>query len=133
MAVDGSACRGLRHHGFITRGLPSGWKVRAAVTYGYRFGENLERSTVTDDTPSYAPGTPLWVDHTSPDVQAAVSFYSDLFGWQAQDMGEEAGHYTMFSSNGKVVAATTPPMSPGNPRPGRRTSAPPTSKKLPGV
>ena len=70
---------------------------------------------MTDGTPSYAPGTPLWVDHTSPDVQAAVSFYSDLFGWQAQDMGEEAGHYTMFSSNGKVVAATTPPMSPGNP------------------
>ena len=70
---------------------------------------------MTDATSSYAPGTPLWVDHTSPDVQSAVSFYSDLFGWQAQDMGEEAGHYTMFSSNGKVVAATTPPMSPGNP------------------
>jgi len=57
----------------------------------------------------------MWVDHTSPDVQAAARFYSELFGWQSQDLGEEAGHYTMFSSNGKVVAATTPPMSPGNP------------------
>jgi predicted enzyme related to lactoylglutathione lyase len=55
------------------------------------------------------------VDHTSPDVQAAVRFYGELFGWQSQDLGEEAGHYTMFSSKGKVVAATTPPMSPGNP------------------
>jgi predicted enzyme related to lactoylglutathione lyase len=48
-------------------------------------------------------------------VQAAVRFYGELFGWQSQDLGEEAGHYTMFSSHGKVVAATTPPMSPGNP------------------
>lgn len=70
---------------------------------------------MTDGTPSYAPGTPLWVDHTSPDVQAAARFYGDLFGWQSQDMGEQAGHYTMFTSNGKTVAATTPPMSPGSP------------------
>jgi predicted enzyme related to lactoylglutathione lyase len=70
---------------------------------------------VTDGTPTYAPGTPMWVDHTSGDLQASVRFYSDLFGWQAQDMGEEAGHYTMYTSNGKVVAADTPPMSPGTP------------------
>ncbi|MBV9581159.1 MAG: VOC family protein [Chloroflexi bacterium] len=70
---------------------------------------------MTDATPNYAPGTPLWVDLTSPDVQAAARFYSELFGWQAQDLGEQMGHYTMFSSNGKVVAATTPPMAPGNP------------------
>lgn len=70
---------------------------------------------MTDGTPTYAPGTPMWVDHTSPDVQASARFYADLFGWQAQDLGEEAGHYTMFSSNGKAVAATTPPMQPGTP------------------
>jgi uncharacterized protein len=70
---------------------------------------------VTDATPTYAPGTPMWVDHTSGDVQASAQFYGQLFGWQAQDLGEEAGHYTMFTSNGKMVAATTPPMSPGTP------------------
>jgi uncharacterized protein len=70
---------------------------------------------VTDTTPTYAPGTPMWVDHTSPDVQASARFYGQLFGWQAQDMGEEAGHYTMFTYNGKMVAATTPPMSPNSP------------------
>jgi predicted enzyme related to lactoylglutathione lyase len=57
----------------------------------------------------------MWVDHTSPDVQASARFYDDLFGWQSQDTGEQTGHYTMFTSNGKSVAATTPPMSPGNP------------------
>jgi predicted enzyme related to lactoylglutathione lyase len=55
------------------------------------------------------------VDHTSPDVQASARFYDSLFGWQSQDLGEEAGHYTMFTSNGKNVAATTPPMAPGTP------------------
>jgi predicted enzyme related to lactoylglutathione lyase len=54
----------------------------------------------------------MWVDHTSPDVQTAARFYDQLFGWQSQDMGEEVGHYTMFTSNGKMVAATTPPMAP---------------------
>jgi uncharacterized protein len=66
-------------------------------------------------TPTYAPGTPIWVDHTSKDVQAAVRFYGQLFGWQSQDMGEEAGHYTMFTQGGKNVAATTPPMQPDAP------------------
>jgi predicted enzyme related to lactoylglutathione lyase len=48
-------------------------------------------------------------------VKKSAEFYERLFGWQAQDMGEEAGHYTMFTSNGKMVAATTPPMAPGTP------------------
>jgi predicted enzyme related to lactoylglutathione lyase len=30
-------------------------------------------------------------------------------------MGEQAGHYTMFTCNGKMVAATTPAMDPNNP------------------
>ncbi len=70
---------------------------------------------MTNGTPTYAPGTPMWVDHTSPDVKASAQFYGQLFGWQAQDMGEEAGHYTMFTDHGKTVGATTPPMSPGTP------------------
>jgi len=74
-----------------------------------------ESSTATQSTPTYAPGTPMWIDHTSKDVQASAKFYGQLFGWQAQDLGEEAGHYTMFTQGGKQVAATTPPMSPETP------------------
>jgi uncharacterized protein len=74
-----------------------------------------ETSATTDAAPTYTPGTPMWIDHTSKDVQASARFYSQLFGWQAQDLGEEAGHYTMFTLNGKMVAATTPPMSPDTP------------------
>jgi uncharacterized protein len=75
----------------------------------------MTETSTTQATPTYAPGTPMWVDHTSKDVQASAKFYGELFGWQATDLGEEAGHYTMFTLNGKQVAATTPPMSPDTP------------------
>jgi uncharacterized protein len=64
----------------------------------------------------YAPGTPSWVDVSSPDVSVAADFYSQLFGWTALDQGEEAGHYTMFELDGKPVAACGPKM-PDDPGP----------------
>src|SRR5690348_12166913 len=57
---------GLRHHS--TEG------ARPLVT---------ESSTATQSTPTYAPGTPMWVDHTSKDVAASARFYGELFGWQS--------------------------------------------------
>jgi uncharacterized protein len=65
--------------------------------------------------PDYPPGTPMWVDVTVPDVASAARFYGQLFGWDAEDMGEEAGHYTMFRKGGKMVAAASPPMNPQAP------------------
>ena len=45
---------------------------------------------------SHKPGTPSWVDVSSTNLSATVEFLKELFGWNATDMGEEAGHYTMF-------------------------------------
>jgi predicted enzyme related to lactoylglutathione lyase len=73
------------------------------------------QTATTEKQPTYAPGTPLWVDLGSPDVGASARFYSDLFGWQAEDMGEQAGHYTMFRQDGKAVAAVGGLMSPQQP------------------
>ena len=64
---------------------------------------------------SYEPGTPSWVDIGVPDIGAALGFYSALFGWEGEDMGEEAGHYTMCKLRGKSVAALGPAMNPGPP------------------
>lgn len=65
---------------------------------------------------SYATGQPCWADVTSPDVDAAARFYSGLFGWEAaKDPRPEAGGYTMFSRNGKYVAAASPPPREGIP------------------
>lgn len=64
---------------------------------------------------AYAPGTPSWVDIGVADIAAAATFYSGLFGWETEDMGEEAGHYTMCLLRGKPVAAIGPAMNPGPP------------------
>jgi len=66
---------------------------------------------------SYEPGSPSWVDLSTPDIADAVRYYSGLFGWNPEDQGEEAGHYTMFKRNGKNVCAASPkrPDDPGPP------------------
>jgi len=64
----------------------------------------------------YDHGVPSWVDMGSPDLQASLSFYTSLFGWEGEDMGEEAGHYTIVSKNGKQVAGIGPAQDPGPPR-----------------
>ncbi len=64
---------------------------------------------------SYAPGTPSWVDLASPDLPRSVAFYSSLFGWDAVDQGEEAGHYHMFEKEGVPVAGAGPIMMEGQP------------------
>ena len=59
----------------------------------------------------YTTGTPCWTDVMTPDVDRTVSFYSDLFGWEAErDPRPEAGGYVMFTKDGKNVAAASPPM-----------------------
>jgi predicted enzyme related to lactoylglutathione lyase len=64
----------------------------------------------------YEHGVASWVDIGTPDPAAALRFYSELFGWEGQDMGEEAGHYTIVSKDGKMVAAISPAQDPGPPR-----------------
>lgn len=61
-------------------------------------------------------GVPSWVDIGTPNPQSALAFYGDLLGWEGQDMGEEAGHYTIVSRDGKQVAAISPAQDPGPPR-----------------
>jgi len=62
-----------------------------------------------------APGTPSWVDLSSPDVDASVQFYGALFGWTADEGSPEFGGYRMLRSNGKMVAGVGPIMNPGQP------------------
>jgi predicted enzyme related to lactoylglutathione lyase len=59
---------------------------------------------------SYLHGTPCWTDVTSTDLPRAADFYRGLFGWDAEVGGPEAGGYTMFTLDGKNVAAGSPPV-----------------------
>jgi predicted enzyme related to lactoylglutathione lyase len=63
----------------------------------------------------YPPGTPAWADLGSPDLQASRRFYNGLFGWELQDMGPDAGGYTIASVRGKAVAGVGPLMAEGQP------------------
>jgi uncharacterized protein len=66
---------------------------------------------------SYEPGTPSWVDLSTPDPAAAKQFYGGLFGWEAEDAGpvEETGGYSMFTLRGRNVAGVGPLMDPSQP------------------
>jgi uncharacterized protein len=64
----------------------------------------------------YEHGVPSWVDIGTADLGAGVRFYAQLFGWDGQDMGEEAGHYTIVSKDGRQVAAISPAQDSGPPR-----------------
>jgi hypothetical protein len=64
----------------------------------------------------YQHGVPSWVDLGAKDLAAAVTFYTELMGWETQDMGGEAGHYTIASKDGKQVAALATAQDPGPPR-----------------
>ncbi|GAB3774661.1 hypothetical protein FB382_003807 [Nocardioides ginsengisegetis] len=57
------------------------------------------------------PGTPIWNELVSPDLETATKFYADVLGveWQAQDM--PGGSYTTLVSGGRPVGgAMLPPM-----------------------
>jgi predicted enzyme related to lactoylglutathione lyase len=49
-------------------------------------------------------GSPCWTDLWTSDVEGSRSFYSDLFGWEAQEPSPEFGGYFMFTRNGVPVA-----------------------------
>jgi predicted enzyme related to lactoylglutathione lyase len=70
----------------------------------------------TRDIP-WAPGTPCWVDLISPDPEASSAFYSAVFGWDVQDMGEDFGHYRIARIDGHRVGGI------GSPPPGQEQPA----------
>jgi predicted enzyme related to lactoylglutathione lyase len=59
----------------------------------------------------YPPGTPSWVDLSSPDLDASARFYGELFGWEAvagEGPVEETGGYRMFRLGDAMVAGLGP-------------------------
>ena len=64
----------------------------------------------------FAPGTPSWVDLATTDADAAGTFYSTLFGWRAEPVPDpDAGGYTMFTLNGRMIGAMAPMAGPDHP------------------
>src|SRR4051812_42366245 len=53
----------------------------------------------------YAPGVPCWVDTWQDDADAAASFYSGVFGWDAA-----RGEYSLFQLRGRDGAGLGSPL-----------------------
>jgi uncharacterized protein len=55
----------------------------------------------------YIPGVPCWVDTSQPDPEAAVGFYSRLFGWEFENVlpPDSPGKYFVARLRGGEVAA----------------------------
>jgi uncharacterized protein len=55
----------------------------------------------------YPVGVPCWVDTAQPDPEAAVRFYSGLFGWEFEDTmpADSPGRYFVARLRGRDVAA----------------------------
>ena len=66
---------------------------------------------------TYAPGTPCWVDLATPDLNAAESFYRELFGWEIPELpnSAEMGGYRRAKLGGRDVAGAMPLMQEGQP------------------
>jgi predicted enzyme related to lactoylglutathione lyase len=70
----------------------------------------------------YLPGVPCWVDTSQPDPEAALDFYSGLFGWEFESMMPPGspGQYFIGRLRGGDVAAvgsipeSMPPMAMWN-------------------
>src|SRR5437867_2924533 len=67
--------------------------------------------------PEYAPGTPSWVELSSPDTDAAATFYGEIFDWKTTEAGpvEETGGYRMFQLDDKRIAGLMGHMQEGQP------------------
>ena len=60
----------------------------------------------------YIPGVPCWVDTSQPDPEAAVGFYSGLFGWEFEDVmppGSEGKYFIARIRGGDVAAVGSVP------------------------
>ena len=60
----------------------------------------------------YIPGVPCWVDTSQPDPEAALPFYSGLFGWDFENVmpdGEDGSYFIGRIRGGDVAAVGTVP------------------------
>jgi len=67
----------------------------------------------------FEPGVPCWVDTLQPDPEAALSFYSRLFGWDFEGSGprpgDPVGEYNVARLRGRDVAGVATQPAEGGP------------------
>lgn len=68
------------------------------------------------EAPRVVEGGPIWIDLSTHDIDAAVTFYREMFGWEVVDSGPEYGGYRMIVADGKTIGGMMSSlMSPDGP------------------
>ena len=63
----------------------------------------------------YQQGVPCWVDTWQPDIEAAVAYYTGLFGWDAEETsppGAERRHFMLSMRGRRITGIGSPPPFP---------------------
>lgn len=68
----------------------------------------------TRDTP-WPPGTPCWDDLSTTDADDARAFFAELFAWEYNLSGPEAGNYATATLRGQEVVGIQPQQNPSQP------------------
>lgn len=61
------------------------------------------------------PGTPIWNELVTPDVERATKFYGDIVGMGVQKMEMPEGSYTSLTVNDRPIGGAMEPMMEGMP------------------
>ena len=63
------------------------------------------------------PGTPIWNEAVTPDVQRAVAFYAEVLGMgsEVMEMGDGPAYTCLTDVDGKVIGGAVEPMMPDMP------------------
>jgi len=62
------------------------------------------RESEQESTMSYLPGKFVWFEQSSNDMNKSVAFYSELFGWKAEDMPAGGRPYKVMKNGEHIVA-----------------------------
>src|SRR5680860_337006 len=65
---------------------------------------NVSKEPPVPQRASAPIGAPCWVDLFTSDPDKSRAFYGELFGWTAEEAGEEYGGYVNFLEGGQSVA-----------------------------
>ena len=68
----------------------------------------------TRDT-AWPTGTPCWIDYGATDLDAAKTFYTELFGWSYTGGEPEFGGYLTCVHRERAAAGMAPQMDPDDP------------------
>ncbi|HEY0222822.1 MAG TPA: VOC family protein [Lactovum miscens] len=63
----------------------------------------------------HGKGMPGWVEIVADDTAAAIKFYTELFGWTEQSIGDENFEYHILMNGDKTIGGLSGKMNPGQP------------------